>query len=275
MIKIKGHSNNIVKFEDGIIKKINVKNDNRFLKNSLKQESMYNNSNEGLFSVPKILHKSEYLLEMEYINNSKTILEIIECETFSYLFEHIEHVIKIINYFVSNSIVKDVTKEIFCKIVNLHENLNKKFNVEKYIKFSKKICKDINIPIGMCHGDFTYSNILLKSHDFYLFDFLDSFVESPLLDIVKIRQDTQYQWIFLMNDEKYDFNKIKITFSFFDNFIDRSFQTHSWYKKHYALFQIMNFLRILQYTTNEKTTTFVLQILDELYNTHSQTPIHH
>ena len=51
---------------------------------------------------------------------------------------------------------------------------------------------DMLIPVGTCHGDLTFSNILFNGNNYYLIDFLDSFIESPLLDIVKLRQDTAW-----------------------------------------------------------------------------------
>ena len=48
--------------------------------------------------------------------------------------------------------------------------------------FDKIEC--IKIPIGICHGDLTFSNILFNGNNYYLIDFLDSFIEYPLMDIV-------------------------------------------------------------------------------------------
>ncbi len=31
-----------------------------------------------------------------------------------------------------------------------------------------------------------------------MIDFLDSFIETPLMDIVKLRQDTKYNWSYLL-----------------------------------------------------------------------------
>ena len=51
------------------------------------------------------------------------------------------------------------------------------------------------LPIGYCHGDFTISNILLADR-FYLIDFLDNLFDSPVYDLVKIRQDTYHKLYF-------------------------------------------------------------------------------
>ena len=61
----------------------------------------------------------------------------------------------------------------------------------------------IEMPVGVCHGDLTFSNILFNGNNYYLIDFLDSFIEAPLLDIVKIRQDSAHLWSQLMYTKSY------------------------------------------------------------------------
>ncbi len=65
------------------------------------------------------------------------------------------------------------------------------------------------MPVGICHGDLTFSNMLFNGNNYYLIDFLDSFVESPLLDIVKLRQDSAYLWSQLMYIHDYDKIRLK------------------------------------------------------------------
>ncbi len=47
---------------------------------------------------------------------------------------------------------------------------------------------------GYCHGDFTFENIILSKGNIYLIDFLDSYIESPIIDIAKIKQDLTLNW---------------------------------------------------------------------------------
>lgn len=57
--------------------------------------------------------------------------------------------------------------------------------------------ESIVIPIGPCHGDLTLSNIIYKpSHGIILIDFLDTFLETPLQDVAKLKQDFCYGWSF-------------------------------------------------------------------------------
>ena len=71
---------------------------------------------------------------------------------------------------------------------------------ETALSFALQVAKshmDITVSVGFCHGDLTFSNLLVnaKSRRIALFDFLDSFVESPLQDLAKLRQDTAYFWL--------------------------------------------------------------------------------
>lgn len=125
----------------------------------------------------------------------------------------------------------------------------------------------IELPIGKCHGDYTLSNVIYSNaSEIYLFDFLDSFIESPLLDIVKLRQDTHFKWILtkcsdLTEDE---INKVNEGLDKFDKTIDDWYSNNKEYKSFYKLFQIINFLRIVPYLKDEASKTNVENALKEL-----------
>lgn len=52
-----------------------------------------------------------------------------------------------------------------------------------------------NIPLSFVHGDLTFENILI-SHDkqIYFIDFLDSFLDSPYIDLGKLNQELSLRW---------------------------------------------------------------------------------
>jgi thiamine kinase-like enzyme len=50
------------------------------------------------------------------------------------------------------------------------------------------------INIGYCHGDFTFENIIISEKNIYLIDFLDSFIDSPIIDISKLLQEFDLNW---------------------------------------------------------------------------------
>jgi aminoglycoside phosphotransferase len=52
-------------------------------------------------------------------------------------------------------------------------------------------------PLGPCHGDLTLSNVILNPvSGITVIDFLDTFLETPLQDIAKLKQDFVYGWSF-------------------------------------------------------------------------------
>lgn len=52
-------------------------------------------------------------------------------------------------------------------------------------------------PMGPCHGDLTLSNIILDPlSGITLIDFLQTFIETPLQDVAKLKQDFVYGWSF-------------------------------------------------------------------------------
>ena len=117
---------------------------------------------------------------------------------------------------------------------------------------------DILIPVGLCHGDLTFSNILFNGNNYYLIDFLDSFVETPLQDIVKIRQDTAYRWSQLMYTKRYDAVRLHIVMEKIDREIDAYFSNkYQWYREYYQVMQLMNILRILPYAHEQRVIDYL------------------
>lgn len=125
--------------------------------------------------------------------------------------------------------------------------------------------QEMLLPIGVCHGDLTFSNILFNGNNYYLIDFLDSFIETPLQDIVKIRQDTAYRWSQLMYTKRYDAVRLGIICDKIDHEIDLYFSNkYQWYTDHYRTVQLMNILRILPYAHEEKVVCYLKNILNSL-----------
>ena len=123
---------------------------------------------------------------------------------------------------------------------------------------------DMLIPVGMCHGDLTFSNILFNGNNYYLIDFLDSFIESPLLDIVKLRQDTAWLWSQLMYVHPCDTIRLHIAFGKIDREIDSYFsRRYECYGRYYRPLQLMNFLRILQYAHEPQVINYLKHAINE------------
>ena len=117
--------------------------------------------------------------------------------------------------------------------------------------------------MGFCHGDFTLSNMVFSSGRIYLVDFLDSFIESPLMDIVKLRQDTKFQWsLSIENDLKhYQTGKVRQVLNYFDRQIIRYFGEKPYFIAWYDFLEKINLLRIIPYLHHQEELDFIRDCL--------------
>jgi hypothetical protein len=113
------------------------------------------------------------------------------------------------------------------------------------------------MPLGPCHGDLTFSNMLItRDGEIYVIDLLDSFVESPLIDIVKLRQDTHHYWSIRRSRNDFDRTKTEIVFDRFDRAICEAFRGFDWWSN-YSFFQRLNLCRILPYVSAPDDAKFL------------------
>lgn len=225
--------------------------------------------------VPKIFEveqsATDATIKMEYIY-SKNFVEYFENAGF----EQIKYLIGAIKYFVDleinastmqvvpSSILTDKMADVARKVEkNVH--LKDDAEAQELVRLSSEVMNrvgDMELPVGTCHGDLTFSNILFNGNNYYLIDFLDSFIESPLLDIVKIRQDTAYLWSTLMYHKPFDKVRLSIISEKIDMAIDEYFTgKYEWYRRYYMPLQLMNFLRILQYGKEEKVIAYLKRVI--------------
>ena len=225
--------------------------------------------------VPKIFEveqsDTDATIKMEYIY-SRNFIEHFEQAGF----EQIKYLIGAIKYFIdleiNNSSMQTVPSRILtdkmadvARKVSRNDHLNHDEEAMDLVKRSSEVMDgvgDMVMPVGMCHGDLTFSNILFNGNNYYLIDFLDSFIESPLLDIVKIRQDTAYLWSTLMYNKPFDKVRLSIISEKIDTAIDEYFTgKYQWYRDYYMPLQLMNFLRILQYAHDDKVIAYLKRVI--------------
>jgi aminoglycoside phosphotransferase (APT) family kinase protein len=128
-----------------------------------------------------------------------------------------------------------------------------------------------HLPQSFCHGDFTFSNMLFKENgQIYVFDFLDSFIESPLIDLVKLRQDTRFLWSVLIDENLESHKVIKViqilkymdsNLALFLSELDPELQ------KWYSYLEIFNLARIMPYAHKQSDIQFLNKNLTQLLNT--------
>ena len=282
-IDIQGHSGcNIDIIEDGdnlLVKKSTV--DPKYLKRLELQGNKQMNDDCLTESIC-----NPFISEIESNENECYILmDYIYAKNFIDYFESaspkdIDHFISKFIQYIHNEIdkckIEKVSKQVFIDKFNsvvknceknelLKSNLRVKSILKDCERSFNNLPNEIHMPIGKCHGDLTFSNILFTSNNYYFIDYLDSFIETPIQDIVKIRQDTKYFWSTMMYKKKYDIVRLSMIFKYIDDKISQHFENYEYYYRNYDNLQLMNILRILPYVKEEKVRDFVLNILGSLY----------
>lgn len=244
----------------------------RLTKQAEKQQDAYKDEYQHI-RIPQIFNlernDEHVLINMEYVY-SRNFIEFFETAGF----EQIDYFIKALVLFIEKELKASPVKRVPTSVtldkfydvetkVNANPLLSSDPEIQRLIALSRQqmekfaIKPTVELPIGICHGDLTFSNILFNGNNYYLIDFLDSFIESPLLDIVKIRQDSSHLWSQLMYTNPYDKLRLKIVCEKIDKEIDAYGERYQWYRDYYTIYQLLNLLRILQYAKEEKVITYL------------------
>lgn len=112
---------------------------------------------------------------------------------------------------------------------------------------------------GMHHGDLTFSNMIISLDGaIAVFDFLDSFIDSPLLDIAKLRQDSIYEWI-LHKHITSDPQRVRTCFSVMNESLDAFVAEQKIPLAQVHFFELLSLLRIIPYTKETATLRFLTE----------------
>ncbi len=244
-----------------------------------KQKRMSMANSLEFVQIPRVTKEDDlpdsYAFEMDYFRCDDAI-SFLQKATREDLELVTDRLLQFIEYNIEQSTEMVVSKEI---IVRKYEDVKNKFlqNYQFDTEVTNRILQraesiimsideELRIPVGYCHGDLTFSNILITkdTKQVVLVDWLDSFVETPLHDIVKLRQDTKYYWS--LNSYRFPFDRIKmmIIMDHLDKKIDSYFSRCSFYRKNYFLFQLLNLLRICPYVIEKEDILFLIKILDTI-----------
>lgn len=282
-IEVKGHSGcqiDVVSEESGIYVYKSTA-DPKYLRRLALQAKKQRAAAEDEYQhirVPQIFELQENadttIIKMQYVY-SKNFIEFFEQAGF----EQVDYLIGALKYFVEHEISKcelqKVAPKIFqdkfaeikgkCLTNPLYEGNEVILSILNRSEQVFNSLPELTMPIGICHGDLTFSNILFNGNNYYLIDFLDSFIETPLQDIVKIRQDTQFRWSQLMYTKPYDVTRLRIVCDKIDHEIHQYFtRKYQWYSDNYSVVQLMNILRILPYAKEEKVVQYLVDVLNQL-----------
>lgn len=287
-IEIAGHSGCLIEIaneRDGLFI-IKSTNDpayaERLKKQAMKQEA-FDPPEKSNIKSPRILEVCSddtfCRIRMEYVYSLHSIA-FIENSGLEQIDHFLENIIDFVKTEISQSELRAIDDQVLANKYNeVKENIltNKFLGEDRIIQSWFPLLDDIfsarlsfRIPVGRCHGDLTFSNILFSRNSFYLIDFLDSFIETPLLDIVKLRQDTAFNWSGLMYTGTYDRTRHEIVLKFMDRKVEDFFSRYTWYRDAYGIFQLLNFLRILQYAHEPSVIEYLKMTITSLLENHVQ-----
>jgi hypothetical protein len=229
-------------------------------------------NNYSVFFAPQVtnisvgLNKSYF--DMEYVPGEKYSEYFLHCSILE-LNKVIENLISLINSELDQSRLMNLPVDKFLDKIELIKPLLKEktdtnSSVSIILNYLETEIPSALIPVGPCHGDLTLSNVIFSNKKLFLVDFLDSFIETPLMDIVKLRQDTKFYWSLMIETEipAHQKNKIIQILRYFDNVIDNYFKTKDYYNNWYNYLEKFNLLRILPYLEDKKEIDFVINALN-------------
>lgn len=264
---IRGNSGASVQLVDGaVIRKTAVGAIRMRLKRQIeKQDAFHRARQSGCIRTPAILRTAEtpdaYTADMEFVV-AQDFAQFLTEEPAPRIRWFTATIREFVAANVATSQCVDVRSEVRSKI----NDLAKQQNVPPECVALARSLSDgpVAVPRGPCHGDLTLSNMLFRRDGIVLIDFLDPFIESPLQDMVKLRQDTRHYWSLSMYPAYCDQVKVKLALAYVDRCLDAVFMEYPWYRRHYLLFQVVNFMRILPYCTEAGTTRTALGALERL-----------
>jgi len=249
-------------FGTNTIRKISKNNEyNLRLRKQAEKQKNFDSAKYADILAPKVFNIVEGQLlyfEMEYLPSS-TYFDFFKVADI----ESIKRVSDVlINYFnvnLSNSKYRESGLLVKDKLSSLLSKSRYNDLISELLKLIEN--NKIEIPISFCHGDLTLNNMLFLDSKIYLIDFLDSFVESPLIDLVKLKQDLQFFWsqklLGFSNTRSncayhYVWGNLSLEFKELINSIE------------FKVLEAINFLRIEPYISNEFEENLLGKIIERL-----------
>ena len=198
--------------------------------------------------------KELFYFDMEYVNGIK-FNDFIKNNSFIYVKSHF---LQLITFILNN--FKNENKNFEDIILDKINHIAKTNLIDNQIIETMKINSKKDIPTGYCHGDFTFENILLSNNRIYLIDFLDSFIDSPILDLSKLFQEFDLNWS--NRNSKSNFSTI-IKNHFLKVFMLECFSNHIKDFSTLNLQRKLTLMRILPYSTDLKLKLKLINLINK------------
>ncbi len=131
--------------------------------------------------------------------------------------------------------------------------------VDNCVEVVDTLPSEMTFPIGNCHGDLTLSNVIVDPvSGITLIDFLDTFLETPLQDVAKLKQDFVYGWSFRKNPPALG---IKAEILCRNHFPQAIVQIERMYPTQVRILTLMTLARIAPYVKDSVTHKWLVNSL--------------
>jgi len=253
----------IIRLPNGCIQKKSASPEyNERFRRQIAKQSAFSNLTFRHICPPRVLstelHEGLVTCDMEYCSglsydqylstaSPKQIDEMI-----AGLFEYFDYLVIDCKHYpqsVSKKLINEKLKTLSAK--SAHSSLISKI-------LSKVENVDESLPHTFCHGDLTLSNIIFHPKKLYFIDFLDSFVDSYLVDLVKLKQDLVYNWS-AETQGKSSLRLAQAREIIWSNLEKRYGQYVD--SDYFRILEAMNFLRIEPYVKDSRVSHFLNSIL--------------
>ena len=222
---------------------------NRF-KIQIDKQIQFNNlnKNENLFTPSVIDYNLEYF-DMQYIPGESYKEFFSKCTK-----QDLDLIVDSYSTYIKNLLSNSEyweTLEVKNKILTKLQSLKFKSKYKDYIFFLERSCNKIDferIPKTLCHGDFSVANMIFFKGKVCCIDFLDSFIDTVIVDLVKLQQDLKYGWILDINN-----SSLRVRQSFKYLWDKVYLQFYKYYDLEFTkIITILNWLRIEPYLKTKK-----------------------
>ena len=248
--------------EGGLIKKISPKKsyNSRLFHQFQKQNLFYHNSISNLHT-PQIYNVGDGWFDMEYIpgENYNEYFSKASKQDLDFFILGIKKYFKNVIKFQQTYTPFEVKSKLIDKLTLLYTTTQYKDFVN-FIIDKVKNTKFNNIPKTFCHGDLSLTNIIFYKERLYLIDFLDSYLDTFIIDLIKLKQDLYYNWALVAHNS---------SLRTYQSFRYLWKEIHKEYEAYYNLefteiVNILNWLRIEPYLTKEKHKSALHNIIINL-----------
>jgi len=178
--------------------------------------------------------------------------------------DEVKNTLNLLFDFLDYSIKYHKISECNIDIIKKLNSLNQTSKYKDLISTLLAYCNNsqIKVPINFCHGDLNMSNMLFKGNSIYLIDFLDSFIESVMIDLVKLKQDLVHFWNLRIANQ--DVVRVKIIFAFLWSNIHERYRQYI-DQPSFKVIECVSLLRIEPYVQNTKYSEILDEILKEVH----------